>query len=362
MPCQAAVVGTGGWSEVHLQALSESPHVDAVTLVGRNRQRLSDLADRFAIVRRTETELQRVLEEPAISLVHVVLPHHLHAPTTIAALRAGKHVICEKPGALRPADLDEAIETAKSVGRRLFITLNQLYNPVAQRVAALVRHGMLGRVFLSVENAYSNAARNYRDPHAWRTTIDRAGGGILIDGGFHMVYRHLSYLEPYGWPRWVLADAAQLNIVPSGAAVGDRGEDCVSITVGYESSLRVQWSHAWTLAANVRRNRQNFLAGTDATLELTDDPDKPLLLHHAANSSETIDVETWPQTPADTTRVCLLDYLDCLATGRQPRRARLALARQALAVITAAYESSRCGARVDLPAGDVKGTGSGSSR
>lgn len=347
MPWHAAVVGTGGWSRVHLAALTVSPHVEAVTLVGRNEQARTALAGEFPIVRRTTSDLDSVLNDDSVEVVHVVLPHDLHTETSLAALAAGKHVICEKPAALSLADFDRTARAARARQRRYLVTLNQLYNPVVLRIRELVEEGALGRVFLAVENAYSSAADSYRDAGAWRTTLARAGGGVLIDGGFHMVYRHLFYLGSLGQPQWVAAQTDQLNVSQSGAEAPQRGEDFVSIVVGYDAPLRIQWAHAWTLASEVERARQCFLAGSRANLELTDDAQQPLILHEG-DKRRAISVAKGPHSPRETTHICLLDYLDCLASGHEPEHANLPLSRTALCVILAAYESGRSGRRVPI--------------
>ena len=351
MNWHVGVIGTGQWSRVHVEALSASPHVERITLAGRNVAAREALAREFTSIHRTVDSAAELLDDESISMVHIVLPHFLHAEIASRALSAGKHVICEKPAATRLADFDATVRAAQQHNRRLLVVMNQLYNPVAQRVRRLVDEGALGRVFLSVENAYSNAATIYRDPTAWRTSVDRAGGGNLIDGGYHMVYRHLYYLETCGVPRGVRAETAQLAVDPAGVMVPTKGEDFVSITVGYDEPLRITWSHAWTLAAAPKRRRQCFLAGTDATLELTDDPQTPLVLH-LSSGSENISVDAESQSAMDTTRSCLLDYVDCLVTGREPEHADLALARSALAVILAAYESGRTAQQVSLGAID----------
>ncbi len=347
MAAHVAVVGSGGWSRVHLRALSAHPSVDRVTLCARNSAAAAERANEFPIVRRVVTDPAVLWADSSIAWVHVVLPHHLHASTTLEALAAGKDVICEKPAATRLADFDRAVASATQLGRRLLVVLNQLYNPVAQSARALVEAGAIGRPFLSVENSYAPAARHYRDPIQWRTDRAGAGGGILIDGGFHMVYRHLYYLQSQGWPAWVLGETPQLNVDPRGESVAAKGEDCVTLTVGYRTALRLQWSHGWTLPAAPERARQSFLAGSDAVLEFTDREADPLVLRDTAGN-RAVAVAEGPRTGPDTTHACLLDLIASLASGREPAHENLRLCRASLAVILAGYESSRRGCRVDL--------------
>ena len=234
MSWRVAVFGTGGWSRVHLAALARSPHVSGVVLVGRNTTALAELAAEFSVVEATSTDAKSVLSDDRIQVADIVLPHHLHSATTIAALEAGKHVICEKPAAMTLADFDRSCATAAANDRRLLVVMNQLFNPVNQRVRALIEDGDLGRPFLVVETAFSCHSHFYHDPDTWRTRLAMAGGGILIDGGYHMVYKHLDWLDRYGPPRWVAADAAQLAVDPTGHA---RAESVSGIPASSAHSL-----------------------------------------------------------------------------------------------------------------------------
>lgn len=347
---QVGVVGSGAWCPVHLAALAESPYVAGVTLCGRNAAAVAKWAHEFPIVSNTTGDVRTLLDDPGVRLIHVLLPHNLHAQTARQALAAGKAVICEKPSATSLADFDAMQAAAEAAARPLLVVMNQLYNPVALRTRALLDAGAIGRPFLALENAFRAKTPHYRDPQAWRTSVAGAGGGVLIDGGFHMVYRHLYQLEAFGSPQWVSAETAQLNVDPQGQPVPDKGEDFVAITIGYPGALRIQWSHGWMLAENPIRARQSFIAGSTGTLEMTDDEAQPLFVLRDGKQ-ESVDVPKLPQSGRDTTRVCLLDYVECLFHDRLPERATNGLARLSLEVVLAAFRSSREGRRVWLAGG-----------
>lgn len=347
MGWHVALLGTGGWSHVHLRALAASPHVERVTLVGRNRQARDTLADEFPIVTAKAADHQAVLDDPSVDLVHICLPHHLHADVSCQALSAGKHVICEKPAATNLADFDRIVRASKEHGKRFLVVMNQLYNPLAHRVRALIDAGTLGRPFLFVETGFSQHDHFYRDEKAWRTRIKEAGGGVLIDGGYHMIYKQLFALAGQERPKWITAEAAQLNVDPTGQHVEDIGEDFVSYTIGFDSPLRINSSHAWTLASDVERPRRGFIAGSEATLEFPTSDTDPLAIRRSGEV-ELVDGAAGPRNGPDTTHTCLLDYLDALANDRDVEHATTAVARETLAVILAAYESAECQHRVTL--------------
>lgn len=348
MSLHVAVIGSGLWSRVHLAALAASPHVGRISLAGRNLATLAARAGEFPQVAATSDDYRRLLADATIDVVCIVLPHHLHAEIGVAALAAGKHVICEKPAGRDSAEFASLADAAQQHGRRLLVVMNQLYNPLPLRVRELLEAGEIGRPFLSIENSFASHAVDYHNPAAWRTSLAGAGGGVFIDGGYHMVYRHLYQLQSWGPPQWVAGEIAQLAIDPAGANVIEKGEDFVALTVGYPSSLRIHWNHGWSLVAEPVRRRQSFIAGSDGTLEFTDDRAAPLLLHRGG-TSEAVRVTPGPWTGTETTHACLLDYLDCLATQREVEQATLALARLTLDVISSAYQAGRLAPRQWLP-------------
>lgn len=348
MSLHVGVIGSGGWSRVHLAALTASPSVSRVSLAGRNPLTLAARAGEFPQVSTTVADYRALLDDPSVDAVCIVLPHRWHADVGVEALAAGKDVIIEKPAGRNVEEFDRLADAAREHGRQLLVVMNQLYNPLPVRVRELLEAGTIGRPFLVVENSYARHAGDYHRPEAWRTSIDGAGGGVLIDGGYHMVYRHLYQLDRWGPPQWVTGDVAQLAIDPSGGLVADKGEDFVAVTVGYASNLRIEWSHAWSLVAEPVRRRQSFIAGTEGTLEFTDNRAAPLVLHRGG-ASEAIAIEPGPWTGTETTHACLLDYFECLVQRREPLRATLALARQTLELIVAGYEAGRGGVRKSLP-------------
>lgn len=353
MGMHVAVVGGGDWSRTHLAALSESPHVARITLVARNQTSRDALQGEFVSIGAVSRELGPVLEDSSVDVVDIVLPHHLHCEVAHAALAAGKHVLCEKPASLALEDFDRLQATASSAERRFLVVMNQLYNPLNHRICQLVDAGALGRPFLLAENNYSQHAASYRNPNTWRTRVATCGGGVLIDGGYHMVYKHLAWLAAHGYPTWVSATTAQLAIDPEGVVRASQGEDFVSYTAGYAGPLRINASHAWTLAANPTQPQLGLLAGTEATLEITRDAAHPLLLHEggaAASSPRVLEVEEGPRSNPETLRECLLDYLAALLEERPPAYGSEQLSRRTLQLILAIYQSSAAGQRVELSA------------
>ncbi len=339
-----AVIGSGSWCRPHLEALTASPFVGAITLVGRNPQSVIAMGREFGGVQTVVGHWLDALADPRVEVVDLILPHHLHAEVAHRALEAGKHVICEKPASLSLTDWDSLHAVARRVDRRFFVVMNQLYDPRVQSIGKAVRDGVVGRPFLLVENNYSAHAASYRSD-GWRTRRAQAGGGVLIDGGYHMVYKHLAWLAPYGNPLWVQATAAQLNVGIDSPTSADQGEDFVSYTAAWDGALRLQSSHAWTLAANPKEPRIGVLAGDRATLQW--DRCDDLLLHSPDERAVQLAAPA-PSPREESLKACLTDYMAAIAESRPPQYGSSALARTTLQLILSVYTSAREGRRIAL--------------
>lgn len=135
---------------------------------------------------------EELLADPAIDLVYVALPPSAHAEWSIAALHAGKDVLCEKPFALNGAEARLMVDAAAATGRRLVEAFHDHYHPLAARTKVLA--GTLGRL-TSVEGVFT--FRNPFEPGALRHE-PALGGGAMMDLGVYPLHqiRHLLDEEP----------------------------------------------------------------------------------------------------------------------------------------------------------------------
>jgi predicted dehydrogenase len=142
-------------------------------------------------------DFDRIAANPRIDLVYIVLPNFMHAEYTIRALKAGKHVLCEKPMATTVADGEAMVAAAKAAKRKLMIAYRCHYEPLNLYGMRLVRRGVLGKTRLVVTNMGRQADSN--DPSdAWRLDMQKSGGGALADMGIYGINgaRYLLNEEP----------------------------------------------------------------------------------------------------------------------------------------------------------------------
>src|SRR5580692_10101792 len=130
-----AIIGCGGFGLYALQQFTQVSGVKLIGMAGTNRQAAHAAAQRFDIP--DIQDVDQLLARDDVDLVYIATPPFLHYPQALAALEAGKHVICEKPLAMTVEQPDTLIEVAKRKDRVLVANLMQRYNPVYDAVTRL---------------------------------------------------------------------------------------------------------------------------------------------------------------------------------------------------------------------------------
>ncbi len=126
-----------------------------------------------------------MLEREDVDAVDICTPNYLHAPMAIAALRSGRHVLCEKPLARNAAEAKRMVETAKKSKRILMIALNNRFREDVRILKEFIERGELGDVQY-VKAGWLRMAQEWGE-RAWVTEKGKAGGGVLLDLGIPLV-------------------------------------------------------------------------------------------------------------------------------------------------------------------------------
>jgi D-xylose 1-dehydrogenase (NADP+, D-xylono-1,5-lactone-forming) len=188
------ILGPGRIAPRIVRALADNPRGELHAVAGRDPERARAFAARHGAPRAHPT-FDALLADPDVDVVYVALPNGLHAPWTIRALEAGKHVLCEKPLALTAAEVDAIAAAAERNGRIAVEAFMYLHHPQTLKTLELVRSGALGTVQV-VSAAFSFLLDGATDPR-----IDpELGGGSLWDVGCYPVSiaRRIAGEEPDG--------------------------------------------------------------------------------------------------------------------------------------------------------------------
>lgn len=181
-----AVVGTG-WlaQDFALPAIELSSNGCVAALIDRNPEALAKASAQYPEAR-VSADLDNVLAQGDIDAVYIATPNHAHAGPTIAALRAGVPVLCEKPMAASLSDVQAMVTAARQTGTLLATAFDQRFHPAHIRIRELVAQGDFGDVTL-VRIHYACWLPAQWSPWAgrphdnWRIDPARAGGGAVID-------------------------------------------------------------------------------------------------------------------------------------------------------------------------------------
>ena len=175
------ILGCAGIAERALiPAVRASATGELVAIASRDAAKARAWAARFGIPR-AHSDYAALLEDAAVDAVYIPLANHLHAPWTLCALKAGKHVLCEKPIALDAREAETMSAAAEKAGLLLMEAFMYRFHPQVERAIELVRAGEIGAarfVRSSFTFPYDGDSANYR----W---TPRFGGGALLDVGFY---------------------------------------------------------------------------------------------------------------------------------------------------------------------------------
>ncbi len=177
-----------------IPAIRAAQDAALVAVASRDMARAQAYAAEWNIPR-AHGSYQALLDDPEIDAVYIPLPNSLHAEWTVRAAEAGKHVLCEKPLALTPAECDRIIDAARSNGVVAMEAVMYLYHPLLHKTRAIVRAGAVGQVKL-VRGSFSFALDRPADVR-WDPAL---GGGALWDVG--------SY--PVSFMRWIAGEPEQV--------------------------------------------------------------------------------------------------------------------------------------------------------
>ena len=187
------ILGTGGMANAHADAFAAMADVALVAGVDRDPDRLAAFNDKYGIAQGF-TSLEDALAWGAFDAVSNVTPDAVHHPTTLPLLRAGKHVLCEKPLALSHADAVEMADTARAAGVVNMVNLTYRNVPAVVEAARLVADGAIGEV-RHFEASYlqswltQDAWGDWRTEDQWLWRLSQAHGslGVLGDVGVHIL-------------------------------------------------------------------------------------------------------------------------------------------------------------------------------
>ncbi|NPV08309.1 MAG: Gfo/Idh/MocA family oxidoreductase [Anaerolineae bacterium] len=310
-------------------AMRSQPNSEIIAFHSRSLDRARAFAERYG-ARTYYDDLDRLLADDCIDVVYVATEVDRHADQAIAAARAGKHVLVEKPMALDVDQCRRMIQAAQENGVHLEVAYYARFLPKSIAMREIIAQGRLGRVVRAVIRVVGYYDPDPTDPKRWRVT-GRGGGNMLADVGSHRLDL-LAYLMA-GRPVAVCGFADRLSMTYEAA-------DTETALVRFDNGAHV------TVLANANvphpgRFSSVEIYGTEGSL-LTDPwSDEPVAV--AGSDMEPLVVEQ----PANVHFPLIDDFARAIAQGRAPRFTGVD-GMWATAVIAGTYESQRTGRVVKI--------------
>ena len=331
-PLKVAIIGSGMIARYHATAIAATPGARLVAMAASSQARASAATAEFGVP--CHHTVAALLADPAIDAVTICTPSGMHAAQAIAAARAGKHVLVEKPLALSLADADAMIAACDAAGVRLAVALQRRTDPVFIQVRQAIASGALGRpVLATVTIPYIRDAAYYASA-AWRGTWALDGGGVLMNQGIHLIDLLL----------WFFGDVSEVQARAATLAHAIDVEDCLSATVHFANGAH--GTIAATTAAAPGFPHRIELYGTRGGIQLEGES----IARWEVPGIEPVGLRTGPAEAGAGARPGGIQHVgharivaDLVAACREGRAPLVdgREGRRALALVLAAYESAR---------------------
>ena len=182
---RAGILGYGGAFNMglkHAESINAQHGMETVAVCDMDKARAAQAKSDLGDAIRTYTDMDDLLADDGVDLVVVILPHNIHAKACIAAAKAGKHVVTEKPFCLNVAEADEMIAAANEAGTMLSCFHNRRWDGDFLQMLQMLRTGAIGEAF----HADASTGK-YMMPRMWWRSNKAVSGGILWDWGAHYI-------------------------------------------------------------------------------------------------------------------------------------------------------------------------------
>ena len=174
---RVAIIGTGGISDSHIQAYLQFPEkCQIVALVDIYPEKAVQKANQYELTARIYADHQALLNDGQFDLASICTPPYVHAEIAVNVLKAGKHVLVEKPMATSLQECDRMLAAAQASGRLLSVIAQNRFTTPMWRLKKVVEQGVIGKVLHAQVDSFWWRGSNYYNLW-WRGTWEKEGGG-----------------------------------------------------------------------------------------------------------------------------------------------------------------------------------------
>lgn len=274
---KVGVIGCGSIAKHrHIPEHAANENVEIVAFCDIVEERAQEYADQYNA--KAYTSFEELLKNEEVDAVSVCTPNSLHAPISIAALNAGKHVLCEKPMATSAEEADAMIAAAEKNGKKLMIAHNQRFVASHAKARSIIESGALGKIY-SFRTAFGHGGpENWSadGSNSWFFKKELAFIGAMGDLGVHKtdLLRYLIGEEFTEVAAFVEGSAKENSTVDDNAVCILKSES------GMIGTLAASWAY------NGGEDNSTVFYAENGILRLEDDPDYSLIIEYKNGNSE----------------------------------------------------------------------------
>lgn len=335
-----ALLGCGRISRKHIDAVRETTGARLVAVCDILPDRARSHGEKLGVPHYVDLD-EMLARQQDIQVVNVLTPSGLHAQHCITIAQAGRHVVVEKPMALRLDDADRMIAACARAGVRLFVVKQNRYNPPVQALRRALESGRLGKLVMGTVRVRWSRDQAYYDQDAWRGTW-ALDGGVLANQASH----HIDLLE------WMMGDVDSVFAHTATQLVNIEAEDTAVVLLKFANgALGVIEATTATRPKDLEGSLS--VLGSDGSVVIGGFAVNELVTwefrHRLPEDANVIESTlTRPDNVYGFGHKAVIAHtVDCIKTGR-PALVDGLEGRKSLELITAIYESAESGVEVNV--------------
>lgn len=306
---RVAIVGCGSIGiHRHIPEYANNSNVEFAGFCDHVLQRAEEMASRFG--GKAYSNYEQMLEDIEIDAVSVCTPNSLHAPVSIAAAKAGCHVLCEKPMATNVEEAETMIRTAADNRVKLMIAHNQRLMPPHVKAKEILKHGDLGKV-ISFRTAFGHGGPegwSVDGGESWFFRKEEAYAGAMGDLGVHKA----------DLIRWLLEDevieisAFVENLQKTGSSVDDNAICLLRMSKGTIGTLTASWTYYGG------EDNSTVLYCRNGIIKIGTDPDDQVIVERTDGRMERYNSGPISTNEKQVGSGVIDAFIDCIITGTKP--------------------------------------------
>lgn len=344
MSVKIGIIGCGKIAQVrHIPEYLANPNAEVYGFYDINPDRAKELAKKYN--GKAYPTWEAMLSDPEITAVSVCAANHVHGEITVAALRAGKHVLCEKPMAISLEECEAMVKAAEASGKYLMIGQNQRLAGAHLKAKELIAQGTIGRVLTFRTTFGHSGPESWSiDPgsNVWFFDKSKAAMGVMADLGIHK-----TDLIQYLLGSRIVKVQAMLTTLDKKDAAGNpiSVDDNAICIYQMENGVTGTMTASWTYYG--AEDNTTVIYGTKGELRLYDDPVYSLRQINADGTRIDYCLDRIQTNDNQTASGVIDQFIACLTEGKEPEISGKNVL-HAMKAVFAAIESSDRGRMVEI--------------